>query len=326
MKAKFKNEVHLEGLLYEHSLTLKTSGAKSQNPGTEFISGTLKVATDPEILNIVEVHFTYVTATTKNGTTNNTFVALRNIIEGKVMTYVGNNAKEDYVPTYLRIDTTIGLNDFYTERDGKEELVSARRNEGGFVHIIKENEMNPEVEKRNSFNADMVITSIRRVEADEEKETEERMFVKGVIFDFRRGILPMEFVMYDPQGMELFESQEPSASVPFCTNIRGSQVSQTVMIKRTEPSAFGPALVREYPRSRKEFVIESIFGQISYPWDDESFITADELRKAIADRETYLATVKQRNDEYKASREAAKSTTQPAAAPTIKSKSGDFNF
>ena len=327
MKASFKNEVHLEGLLYEHSLTLKVSGPKSQNPGTEFISGSLKVATDTELLNIVEVHFTYVTATTKKGGTNATFTALRNIAEGKAMQYVGNNSKEGYVPTYLRIDTTLGLNDFYAERNGQEELVSAKRNEGGFVHIIRESEMKPERDEngntpRNTFEADMVVTSIRRIEADEEKGTEERMVVKGVIFDFRRAILPMEFVIYNPQGMELFENQSPSAGTPFCTKISGSQVSQTIMLQRTEESAFGPALVKEYPRSRKELVIESIFAQISYPWDDESFITAEELRKAMGDRETYLATVKQRNDEYKASRDNAK----PAAPAPVQSKSGEFNF
>lgn len=323
MKAKFKNEVHLEGLLYEHSLALKVSGPKSKNPGTEFISGTIKVATDIELLNIVEVHFTYVIATTKNGGVNATFTALRSIAEGKAMPYVGNNSKPEYVPTYLRIDTTLGLNDFYMDRNGQEELVSARRNEGGFVHIIRESEMK-EPEKRNTFSADMVITSIRRLEADEEKGLDERMIVKGVVFDFRRGILPMEFVTYNPQGMELFENQNPSANTPFCTEVRGSQVSQTVMLQRTEESAFGPALVKEYPRSRKELVIESIFAQVSYPWDDESFITADELRKAMGDRETYLATVKKQNDEYKASREAAKSA--PVAPAPVQSKSGDFNF
>ena len=36
-------------------------------------------------------------------------------------------------------------------------------------------------------------------------------------------------------------------------------------------------------------------------WDSEDTITANELGEAIANRETYLATMKQRQDEYKAS-------------------------
>ena len=40
MKATMKNATHIEGLLYQHALTLKTSGENSKNPGTQFISGT----------------------------------------------------------------------------------------------------------------------------------------------------------------------------------------------------------------------------------------------------------------------------------------------
>lgn len=330
MKAKFINTVHLEGLLYEHSLALKVSGPTSKVPGTEFISGTIKIATDAQMLNVVEVHYTYVTEKTKTGTSA-TFANLKSIIDKNVMTYMEFKGKENYVPAYVRVDTAIGLNDFYTERNGQEELVSAKRNEGGFLHFIKESELAVEVDEygnfpRNKFEADMIVTNIRRIEADEENEQPEKMALKGVIFDFRRGILPVEFVIYNPEGMTLFETQEPSPSNPFCTNVRGTQISQTIMIRREEPSAFGPALVKEYPRSRKEFEVMSIFNQISYPWDDESFITADELRKAMGDRETYLATVKKNSDEWKAQRAA--NATQPSAQAqaTVQAKTGGFNF
>ena len=55
---------------------------------------------------------------------------------------------------------------------------------------------------------------------------------------------------------------------------------------------------------------------MGYAWDDESTITTAELTKAMADRETYLATVRQRQEEYKASK------NQPAAAPANQG----FNF
>ena len=330
MKAKMINTVHLEGLLYEHDLTLKVSGPNSKTPGTEFIMGTVKVATDSNITNIVEVHYTYVTEKTSKGGVNATFTNLKSIIEGTSQFYVPNKAKENYVPTYVRIDTAIGLNDFYSENNGQVELVSAKRNEGGFIHFIRENELAVEEDQygnhpRNTFEADMIVTNIRRVEADEEKEQPEKMFLKGVIFDFRRGILPVEFVIYNPQGMELFESQEPSPSNPFCTKVNGTQISQVTMIRREEPSAFGPAIVKEYPRTRKEFEVISIFNQVSYPWDDAGFVTAEELQKAVGDRETYLATVKQRYDEYQAQRKG-QGTAAPASQATVQAKSGGFNF
>jgi hypothetical protein len=97
------------------------------------------------------------------------------------------------------------------------------------------------------------------------------------------------------------------------------------MIRREEPSAFGPAIVKEYPRTRKEFEVISIFNQVSYPWDDAGFVTAEELQKAVGDRETYLATVKQRYDEYQAQRKG-QGTAAPASQATVQAKSGGFNF
>ena len=56
---KMTNESHIEGLLYEHKLELKVSGPNSKAPGTQFINGSISIATDDACLNIVDVHFTY---------------------------------------------------------------------------------------------------------------------------------------------------------------------------------------------------------------------------------------------------------------------------
>ena len=53
-------------------------------------------------------------------------------------------------------------------------------------------------------------------------------------------------------------------------------------------------------------------------WDTEETMTVAELNEAITNRETYLATIKQRQDEYKASKGAAPSIAAPAT--------GAFNF
>ena len=77
---KMVNNTHIEGALYQHDLTLKVTGENSKNPGTEFISGNIEIATDDAGINIVPVHFTYVTATTAKGSANATFNVLKNII------------------------------------------------------------------------------------------------------------------------------------------------------------------------------------------------------------------------------------------------------
>ena len=91
MKKNFNNKTHVEGVLYQHSLELKTSGETSANPGTQYIAGTIEIATDNDRLNIVPVHFTYVTATTKSGKTNATFVTLMDIVSGKIGSVMGQS-------------------------------------------------------------------------------------------------------------------------------------------------------------------------------------------------------------------------------------------
>ena len=52
MKATMINKSHIEGVLYEHALELRVSGPTSKNPGTEFIMGTVSIATDDACTNI----------------------------------------------------------------------------------------------------------------------------------------------------------------------------------------------------------------------------------------------------------------------------------
>jgi hypothetical protein len=79
-----------------------------------------------------------------------------------------------------------------------------------------------------------------------------------------------------------------------------------------EESAFGEASVREVKNTRKDYVITWAQKE-PYVWDDAETITAAEMTDAMSARQTYLATVKQRNDEYKASKGAGAAANKPAA-------------
>ena len=313
MKANFINKTHIEGLVYESTLELRVSGENSKHPGTQFIMGNLSIATDDACTNIVPVHFTYVTATTAKGNANATFGVLKDIVDkkiGTVMTVGADKAGK------VRIDSAVGLNEFYSDRNGKEELVSVKRNEGGFVHVT--NTLAPDEKTRNTFETDMLITSVTRIEGDEEKGTKDKVIVRGVIFDFRKAILPVDFSITNERGMDYFEGLEASPKNPVFTKIWGRQISQTTVNKTVEESAWGETLVKEIPSTRRDWVIAGSNPE-PYVWDDESTITAAELTKAMADRETYLATIKQRQDEYKAQK------ITPANAP-IAAAGGEFKF
>lgn len=312
MKKSFLNQTHVEGVLYEHDLTLKESGENSKNPGTKFISGTVSIATDDAMTNIVPVHFTYVTATFSSGKPNDTFTTLSNIINGTFGSYMKDGADK---AVKLRVDSALGLNEFYTDRNGKEELVSAKRNEGGFVHKV--DTLDEDEKVRNTFKADMVITSVKHIDADDEKNLPEKCIVKGAIFDFRKSLLPIEFSATNPNAMRYFESLDASQKNPVFTCVWGRQVSEVVVRQIVTESAFGEDEVREVKNTRRDFVITGAAKE-PYVWDDESSITAAELNEAIQKREVDLAAMKKRQDEYKASRNAT-----PKAATLAQ---GGFNF
>ena len=305
------NNTHIEGLVYESTLEFRVSGENSKTPGTEFIMGNLNIATDNDCTNIVPVHFTYVTATTSKGNANATFGVLKDIIDGKIGTVMANGKES---AGKVRIDSAIGLNEFYSDRNGKEELVSTKRNEGGFVHTVTS--LNADEKTRNTFTVDMLITNVTHVDADDLKGTKEKALIRGCIFDFRKAILPVEFSVTNVRGMDYFEGLGASPKSPVFTKIWGRQVSQTVTNKKVEESGWGEANVQESTSTRRDWVITGSNTE-PYAWDDEETITAKELTEAMTNREVYLAGIKRRQDEYKASK---------AAAPAITATPGGFNF
>ena len=295
MKGTFINRTHISGWLYEHDLRERKTGENSKHPGTDFISGTISIATDDDMTNVIPVHFTYVTATTARGNANATYNLLKQIIDGKLQTVMDTDKD---TAAKLRVDSAIGLNEFYSDRAGKEELVSVKRNEGGFVHTT--NNLEDEEKLRNTFECDIVITNVRTVDANEEKNLPEKAILKGAIFNFRKELLPIELSAINPQAIAYFESLGASAKTPVFTRVKGHQVSETVVRKITEESAFGEPSVREVTSSRKDWVVTWAQGE-PYIRDDESTITAKELTEAMANREIALADIKKRHDDYKAS-------------------------
>ena len=130
------------------------------------------------------------------------------------------------------------------------------------------------------------------------------------VFDYR-------VVVTNPNAISYFVGLGASAKEPVFTRVKGAQISETIVRKVVEESAFGAPSVREVPSSRKDWVIT--WAQTEpYAWDEEGSITAAELTEAMANREVYLAGVKQRQDEYN----ATKGQTAPSSVPSKAS----FNF
>lgn len=302
------NTVHFEGRIYQkNELTLKVTGPDSKKPGTEYISGNLHIAVDEEGLNVIPVHFSYVTACWGNTTKpNKAFPLLKKIIEeGKTWVSDGKDNA-----TKVKIDGAIDLNEFFNAEDN---FVSSKVNEGSFIEIV--NELCPE-ENRNKFTTDMIIVRIGHVDANAEKHIEEAYTtVNGVIFNYRGSILPVEFTVTNEQGMKYFEDLEVTGAEPLYTKVWGRVNCNTSTVTITEDAAFGEAAVRTYERKSKTWEITGT-SRVPYEFDDEKTITKEEFTKALQDREVYKADMKKKSDDFKAKR--ASSTENNFGAVTAK--------
>ena len=230
------------------------------------------IPTIEEMLNVIPVHFTYVVELSSKGTKNTTFANLKKIIEeNKTCLEVGKDAAQK-----VKIDTALALNDFYTQ-DGS--LVSVKTNEGGFVTLVTA--LAPEIE-RNTWRADMLITNVKRVEADPEKNIDkDYLTIRGAIFNFRNALLPMEFTLRDERGFSYFENLDVSDSNPIFTQVWGLINCESKVVTWTEESAFGEPTVRTTKTKSKEWLITGTFPESKvYEFGTEETMTAEDIQKA----------------------------------------------
>jgi hypothetical protein len=256
-------------------------------------------------------------ATTASGKNNATFETLKNIIDKKIGCYtdpeVGDKAAR------VRVDTSIGLNEFYSDRSGEDELVSVKRLEGGFVHVspsINENE-----NQRNTFEVDIVIVGARDKEAVEDDSgnviSPAKVILDGRIFNFRNDMLPVTFSVVNDKAMEYFRNLEASPKTPVFTKIKGQIVSEQIVRYIKEESAFGEDSVREITTSNKDYVV-TWAALDPYEFDQEDTITFADLKTMAQARENTLAELKQRRDDYKASQSNANNAIASAAPKVVK--------
>lgn len=319
---KMVNTVHVEGYVYQlgeangrNMLEEKVTGPNSKAPGTNYIGGTIQIAVDEEGLNVIPVHFSYVTATTASGKANATYSALSKIIAGP--TWIANG-KENAIK--VKIDTALALNDFYIEENGEEKLVSQKVHEGGFVTIV--NELG-ELGARNTFKVDMLVTSINHIEANPDKNIDEDYInLRGAIFNFRNEILPMDFNVKNPKGIQYFESLGIEPASPVFTTVWGQINCQTIITTQTEESAFGEAAVRTFEKKTREWVIQGTKREIM-DYGDEAILTEADVKEALGNRQVMLAEAKKQRDEYREKKAQSQVTATPAAP---KAKAGGFSF
>ena len=222
--------------------------------------------------------------------------------------------------TVVKLNPSYAVNDFYPE--GQDNPVSAPRNEGGFASIVAEGTLHPEGDiGRNRFEFDIVINNVNEVVPD---EGDSNVTINGVIFNFRNDILPITLTARNAEAGKYFLGLGASNENPVYTKVWGKIVNVFTKIEKTTESAFGEATVDTITRRKREYVVTGA-NPTPYEFDTADTITADELKKALQDREVYLAEVKKQAEEWRANRNSGNAT--PAAqAQTSSVPSGGFKF
>lgn len=300
--AKFGNAEKIEGYIFStgssfNQLSERVAGENSKHPGQKYIAGDLDIATDENGLNIVTIHYSYVTPTYSTGTVNKTYAVLKQIIDNPKATWM-ESGKEGALKVRCT-GVSIGVNDFIGA-DGSK--VAALRNENGFCEIVTsltENEA-----ERSSFTADMLIIKVTHINADPDKNIkQDYTTINGCIFGFGPKIIPATFTVRNTNGMAYFENLDVSPAAPVFTKVWGKINCRTEKIEKTEESAFGEAAVRTYERKTREYLITGT-AKIPYDFGDEEVLTAEDIKKMSQDRQVLLAEVEKRFNE----RQIAKAT------------------
>jgi hypothetical protein len=280
---KMINKTHVEGYVYENELKLNVAGAQAKNPGMEYITGKLHIETAEN--NIVAVDF-YESALTSKQAPNNKFATLKPLVGGPSVMSAGRDSA-----LMVKVDSAVSLNDWFKG----EELVSTPRNFGGFLHAV------PKVTPSATFETDMLIvnTQPEMVKGEDGEMAESgRLVVNGFIFDFANKIMPVKYIVENPNGVKFFESMD----VNTFTKVWGNQVSSTFKTTKIEESAFGDSKVIESEYTRKEWIVT---GAMKEPYMNETDLTAADVQTALAARNIYLAELKKKAEERAAQKNAA---------------------
>lgn len=313
---KTTNNVNVNGYVFSHTLQNRIS-KKSNTP---FIMGDINIATDENATNVVAVHFSVSETFSKSGKPNPAYGILQELID-----HDGSDTYEQCGKQAMKlcVSGNIENNDFVT-RDG--EMASPKRIGGSFVH-----KMNDMVNAGGTFDVDMLIAGVTEREVEDGNNYAN---LRGYVFNYRGDAVAVDFNIRSQSGIDYFVGEDISNSNPMFTHIKGEIVSQALVNRIEEESAFGEPLVREVVRNIRSWDVTWAAVE-PYDFGDDAVLTKKELKQKIEDRNAHLAVVKKNHDEYMANRDGGHSfsssaveikTSEPVSKETDEDDEFDFAF
>lgn len=320
------NSLTYTGKLYDFDITIRDN----KKGGGHMAFGSIQLAITDDLTTIVPLRF-FANSINKNGEPNKLFVFLLDLIKSGA-TIVDRKEKDTvfelrkkisvegmpeefgaHLSMMPRVSSKTGegvpvlraignfeSNSYVNQQD--EEITTTER-KLGFLMTSREESLS------STFEADVFLSSALPRMDKEGNETGD-VVLKGMTFDFRDGVVPVEFRASGDGALDYFEGLMASEETRM-VRLNGREISQ-VLISESAPALTGnswgktaaPRQIRTYD---KAFVVEGAADLSSNPFDPEV------LKASIAQYRVDSA------QKFADARDRKKATPKPALAPEMAS-------
>ena len=273
------------------------------------IGGSLVVLVDENTDTTVEVNFIPQSPTYKSGKENNTYSALKELMEKEPTIEKVGKEKAAKVRCNCRITT----NPYYSVPKGRAgaglELHEPMQIQGSFLHV--DNKVEPYV----GFNVDVLIEDIAEIEKNDEP-TGEYMVSMKTYDDYRKFFRPLKMKITDPSGIAVIQ-QNLQTEEHYYTTISGTIVSKTVhREKGNSDMAFGSVATISKDYTTTDILIIGATPAKEFP------VTEEEAQTLKNNRTTFLNERKQKAEE----KNSATPTSKEGVATTTFAAGSKFSF
>lgn len=260
------NAIDMKGRLYDYTLEADT------NTKGDLIKGTIQLEVDSEGT-VITMKF-FCNEKTNAGKLNKTYGVLESILAGNYQTVAADGDEA----SWLGLTGTIDVSYFKGKDSGPDDdLIRSQKLRGSFVNA------NTKKEYCNKWKLDCIITGVKDVEADLEKQTDRFVKVDGfLVDDYHERVMEVGVQARGEKAMDYIVSNViPSVENPHFVSMWGEikKISRLVVRK----NAFGDDETDTYDN-----FIWNITGMNPEPYDigEENVLGLslyEELRSALAD-------------------------------------------
>ncbi len=262
------NNTEMGGRLHSYSLELV------ETKKGEAIGGELVLETDANGTRVNHRFFAY--PTYNSGKVNKSYAILEDIMAGNIPCVVDDG---DEAAWYTFVGS-IDVNYFMSKR-GDAEVVRAQKVRGSFINA------NPEKKYKNKWKLDTIITSIREIDADEEKHLPRFVKVGGYFADdYNERLMGVQFEARAEGAVNYILGLDASIDQPYFVSTWGALEAVNRSIVRK--NAFGEDETEEYSSIKWE-----IKGMSPEPFDisEESVLGMSTYQEFLEANKAHLEEI-----------------------------------